>query len=186
MALPTTRLEYRISLSHVDRRLDVPETPVIVGRHPSETAEHVTLRVLSWCLLYEEGLSFGPGLSSDATADLWTHDLTGRLVTWIECGATKWDHLRKGLHQHGGAKAHVVFSAPRRRDELLAEIAAAPHAKEAARVTLWSVDPALVDALAKREARRQRWAVTVVGDHLYVEADGASFDGDALPSPAAP
>ena len=184
MALQPTRLEYRITLSHVDRAVDLPETPVILGRHPSETQEHATLRVLSWCLLYEEGITFGPGLSSDGTADLWVHDLTGRLVTWIECGATKWDHLRKGLHQHGGSKAHVLFVNDRKRSELVEEIAQAAHAKEASRVTLWSIDPALVTALATREDRRQKWSVTVVGDHLYVEVDGKSFDGDATPAPA--
>ena len=184
MALQATRLEYRITLSHVDRGIDLAETPVILGRHPSETQEHATLRVLSWCLLHEEGITFGPGLSSDGTADLWVHDLTGRLVTWIECGATKWDHLRKGLHQNGGAKAHVVFSSERKRTDLLAEIADAPHAKEAARVTLWSIDPALVTTLASREDRRQKWSVTIVGDHLYVEANGKSTDGAATPSPA--
>jgi uncharacterized protein YaeQ len=184
LALQPTRLEYRITLSHVDRSIDLAETAVILGRHPSETQEHATLRVLSWCLLHEEGITFGPGLSSDGTADLWVHDLTGRLVTWIECGATRWDHLRKALHQNGDARAHVVFSSERKRTELLAEIEGAPHAREASRVTLWSVDPALVTALAAREDRRQRWSVTIVGDHLYVEVEGKSFDGEARPAPA--
>ncbi|MEO7093373.1 MAG: YaeQ family protein [Polyangiales bacterium] len=185
MALQATRLEYRITLSHVDRAIDLAETSVIVARHPSETQEHVTLRVLSWCLLQEEGITFGPGISSDNTADLWVHDLTGRLTTWIECGATRWDHLRKALHQHGGAQAHVVFSSERKRTELLAEIADTPHAKDASRVTLWSIDPALVTELATRDARRQKWSVTIVGDHFYIEIDGKSFDGDATPAPAA-
>ncbi len=178
MAVPTTRLEYKITLSHVDRGIDLPETAVFVSRHPSETLEHVTLRVLAWCLFHEEGISFGPGLSSDGTADLWVHDLTGRLTSWIECGATKWEHLRRGLQQNSGAKGHVVFVQPRKREDLEAEIAAAPHAKERAQVTLWSVDPALVAALAAREDRRQRWSVTIVGDHFYVEAFGENVDGE--------
>lgn len=178
MALPTTRLEYKITLSHVDRGIDLPETPVIVSQHPSETLEHVTLRVLAWCLFHEEGISFGPGLSSDAAADLWVHDLTGRLTTWIECGATKWEHLRRGLQKSAGATAHVLFVSERKRQELEEEIAAAPHAKERAQVTLWSVDPALVAALAARDDRRQRWSVTVVGDHFYVEAFGENVDSE--------
>jgi uncharacterized protein YaeQ len=80
MALQATRYEYRITLSHVDRGRDVQET-VLAARHPSETAEHLTLRVLAWCLLNEERVAFGPGLSDGEMADLWTHDLTGRLTT---------------------------------------------------------------------------------------------------------
>jgi uncharacterized protein YaeQ len=173
MALAPVRMEFRIALSHVDRGLDLVEN-VIVGRHPSETAEHLVLRVLAWCLLHEERIEFGPGLSAPDSADLWTHDLTGRLATWIECGAAQGEALRRVLQQNAGVTAHVVLSDRRRRDELLAEIATW---KRALPVIVWTVDPALVTALAAIEERRQRWSVTVVGDHFYIDADGTSFDG---------
>ena len=179
MALASARYEYRITLAHVDRAAEVSAT-VIVARHPSETAEHLTLRVLSWCLLYEEGIEFGPGLSSPDAPDLCTRDLTGRLVTWIECGAARWDGVRKAIQHNSGIAVHAVFVQPRKRDELMAEIAEAGRSKEAASLTLWTLDPTLVASLARREERRQKWIVTVVGDHLYVEADGTSLDGEAL------
>ncbi|HZS36741.1 MAG TPA: YaeQ family protein [Polyangia bacterium] len=173
MALPTTRMEYRIALSHVDRAAEVSET-VIVGRHPSETAEHLTLRVLAWCLLYEPRIAFGPGLSTPDAADLWTHDLTGRLTTWIECGAAQADKLRKVVQHHPGAQVHVVFDNERRRLELVGECAGWKRAGE---VSLWTIDPALVASLAKRDERRHRWTVTVVGDHFYIDADDRPLDG---------
>jgi uncharacterized protein YaeQ len=166
-------MEYRIALSHVDRGVELSET-VIAARHPSETAEHLTLRVLSWCLLYEPGLAFGPGLSTPDAADLWTHDLTGRLTTWIECGAAQADKLRKVVQHNPGARVHVVLDDPRRRAELTAECA---DWKRAGEVELWTIDRALVDALAARDERRHKWTVTVVGDHFYLEADGATLDG---------
>jgi uncharacterized protein YaeQ len=173
MALAPTRMEFRIALSHVDRAIDLTEN-VIVGRHPSETAEHLVLRVLAWCLLHEERLEFGAGLSAQDAADLWTHDLTGRLTTWIECGSAQGEAVRRILQQNAGVTAHVVLSDLRRRDELLAEIAAW---KKPLPVVVWTIDPALVAALASVEERRQKWTVTVVGDHFYVDADGATFDG---------
>jgi uncharacterized protein YaeQ len=174
MALPSSRVEYRIALSQVDRGHDVTET-VIAALHPSETLEHLTLRVLAWCLLYEPGLGFGPGLSTPGTPDLWAHDLTGRLTTWIECGTARAEDLRKALSHHAGAKVACVFAGPRRREELVAEAASVSH-RRFGEVELWTVDPALVSALA-RDATRHRWAVTVVGDHLYVDADGVTVDG---------
>jgi len=173
VALGSTRMEFRIALSHVDRAVEVSET-VIVGRHPSETAEHLTLRVLAWCLLYEPRLEFGPGLSTPDAADLWAHDLTGRLTTWIECGAAAAEKLRKVVQHHPGARVHVVLDHARRRDELVAECA---EWKRAGEVALWTVDAALVAALAAREERRHRWTVTVVGDHFYLDADGRALDG---------
>lgn len=176
MALQGSRVEYKLRLSNVDRGVDLDE-PVHAALHPSETLEHLTLRMLALCLLHEPGLTFGPGLSTPGAADLWAHDLTGRVTTWIECGTARTEELRRVLSHHAGAKVACVFAGPRRRAELLAELASGEFThKRFGDIELWMVDPALVTALAK-DTTRQRWAVTVVGDHLYVEADGVAVDG---------
>jgi uncharacterized protein YaeQ len=176
MALQPTRLEFRLTLSHVDRGIDLAET-LYVARHPSETQAHVVLRVLAWCLLQEPGIAFGPGLSTPDAADLWTHDATGRLTTWIECGAATAERLRKSLSQHAGAKSHVVLDDARAAEELRTELAATRWPRACPPPTLWTIDPALVAALAARDERRQRWAVTIVGDHFYIDVDGRTLNG---------
>lgn len=179
MALPSTRYEFRLALSNVDAGAQL-ETALVAARHPSETAEHLCLRVLAFCLLHREGLGFGPGLSDGEGADLEARDATGRLVCWVECGAVEAGKLRRVVSGNAAAEVHVVLSDERRRRELLDGVAALPHGiKDASRVTLWRIAPALVAALARRDERRQRWAVTVVGGHLYVDADGESLDGEA-------
>ncbi len=188
MALPTTRIEIRMTLSHVDRGLDVAR-PVIVGQHPSETREHVVLRLLAWCLLYDERLDFGPGLSDPEAADLLAHDLTGQTLTqWIECGTANADKLKKILQHNAEVAVHAVFVDARRRDELLAGIAAwksKPRGRAA--LTVWTIDHALVAALAAREERRQAWTVTIVEGHIYVDADGDAIDGEVISTtPLAP
>ena len=176
MALQPTRLEFRLTLSHVDRGIDATET-LYVARHPSETQEHVVLRVLAWCLLHEEGLAFGPGLSTPDAADLWTHDATGRLTTWIECGAATAERLRNSLQHHSGAKTHVVLDDARATAALRAELAEARWPRSCPPPTLWTIDAALVSALAASEDRRARWAVTIVGDHFYIDIDGRTLNG---------
>jgi uncharacterized protein YaeQ len=175
MALRATRLEYRIALSHVDRGVDVKEA-VIVAQHPSETAEHVTLRVLAWCLLHEERLEFGPGLSDPDVADLWTRDLTGRLTTWIECGTADAEKVRKVLQHNPGCQVHAVLSDPRRRDELLEGVAA--WKRPSPDLHVWMFDAALVAAASAHDARRHDWTVTIVGGHLYLEANGRTLDAE--------
>lgn len=180
MALPSVRYEYRIALSNVDRGVDLAET-VIAARHPSETAEHLTLRVLAWCLLHRPGIGFGAGLADPDAPDLEARDPTGRVTLWVECGAADVEKVRRVLAHNSDAEVHAVFAGERRRDELLGQLAAAKRAlKDAARLTLWTIDAALVTALAAREERRHRWSVTVVGDHFYVEADGATHEGAAV------
>jgi uncharacterized protein YaeQ len=186
MALQPTRYEYRITLSHVDRGREADE-PVLAARHPSETQQHLTLRILAWCLLHEDGLAFGPGLSSPEAADLWTHDLTGRLTTWIEAGVIPAERLRKSLLHHAGAAAHVVTDDEKRARELLDELAALRWPRGTPPPVVWLIDAALVDTLAAREERRQRWGVTIVGDHFYVDVEGRNLNGaitrfDATPA----
>jgi uncharacterized protein YaeQ len=176
MALQATRLEYRLTLSHVDRGRDVTQA-VIVARHPSETQQHVTLRMLAWCLFNEEGLEFGPGLSTPDTPDLWTREATGRLTTWIECGAADAEKLRKLLSHHAHCATHILCDDAKRAHELAAALAGVRWPKGNPFPGVWLVDAALVSALAAREERRQKWGVTVVGDHFYVDVDGRSLNG---------
>jgi uncharacterized protein YaeQ len=176
MALQPTRLEYRVTLSQVDNARDVTET-VIVARHPSETPQHVVLRMLAWCLFNEDDLAFGPGLSTPDTPDLQARDATGKLTSWIECGAADADKLRKLLSHHAGCATHILLDDEKRARELSLELAALRWPRGNPSPAVWLVDAALVSALAAREERRQKWGVTVVGDHFYIDVDGRSLNG---------
>lgn len=172
------RREYRLTLSDVDRGVHVTDA-VLLSRHPSETEEHLTLRVLAWCLLHQERLEFGPGLSDDDAPDLLARDLTGTLVTWIACGELSPKVARKVLQHNRAASVHVVFGRRERRDAFVAEVASwgerPPRGWE--RLQIWTVPAELVERAGASEAPRQRWAVTIVGDHLYLDADGQVVDG---------
>ncbi|MFO0577295.1 MAG: YaeQ family protein [Polyangia bacterium] len=94
MALPSARFEFRLTLSDADRGVSVQQSATVAS-HPSETAEHLILRVLAFCLPFGECLEFGPGVSDPEAADFVARDLTGRITTWIECGAADADKVRK-------------------------------------------------------------------------------------------
>ena len=171
-----TALHFRIALSHVDRGIDRVQS-IIVERHRAETMEHLILRVLAWCLFHDDGLRFGPGVLARGAADLWAHDAAEKPTLWVECGDADADALRKMIQHNRGVVVQVLFSDRQRRDQFLIEIAELKRRPiELETMGIWMVDPELVAALAAGEPRRQRWAVTVVGDHLYVEADGVTTD----------
>ena len=174
MALQATRLVYRLTLSNVDRGIE-REEPVNVARHPSETQEHVILRMLAWCLLWREGLEFGPGLSTPDTPDLWARDLTGRISAWIECRSVEPDRLKKIVNGSGAAEIAFVVDDARRAEELKAQLDGWKRPLE--HVSVWLIPVSLVTELAASEERQHRWRVTVVGDHFYLDADGRSLDG---------
>jgi len=169
-------LHFRIALSHVDRAIDRVQS-FIVESHRSETMEHLMLRVLAWCLFYDEDLRFGPGVMAHGAADLWAHDGAEQPTVWVECGDADADKLRKMVQHSRGVRVGVLFSDRERRDHFLAQLAGLKrHPPELAEMGIWLVDSALVSTLARNEGRRQRWAVTIVGDHLYIETDAATVD----------
>lgn len=183
MALPSTRYEFRLALSNTDRGVQL-DTALVAARHPSETAEHLWLRVLAFCLLYREGLAFGPGLSDGEASDLEQRAPDGSVRCWVECGAVVAPKLRRVVQGNARAEVHVVLGDERRYRELRDGLAELPHGiKDSDRVTLWRIDEALVESLARHEARRQQLSVTVVGGHLYCEVDGEGCDGEVISEP---
>jgi len=85
MALSATPYKVDINLTDLDR--GVYETlRFTVARHPSETEERMTARLLAYVLWYSESLAFGRGLSDVDEPALWEKSLDGRVLHWIEVG----------------------------------------------------------------------------------------------------
>lgn len=174
-----TRWEYRITLSDVDRGVNLVDT-VVVSQHPSESTEHVVLRVLGFCLVAggDARLDFGPGVCVGDAPDVVGHDLTGRMVVWVGCGDVPPDLARKVVQHNRDASVHVVLSRADRRDAFVERVAAWPsRPKGWPNLTLWRFPAELVDKLAAMEGLRQRWIVTLSGEHAYLEVDGVTMDG---------
>jgi uncharacterized protein YaeQ len=172
------RREYRLTFTDVERGVNLDRS-LVLSRHPSETLEHLTLRILTWMLLYQEGLSFGPGGSGGDEPDLVAHDLTGAVSMWVACGEISTRLARKIVQHNRQAQVHVVFAGRARRDAFVAAVEAERGERPRGwdRLTLWSIDEHLVAALAERQDLRQTWAVTLVGDHVYVQSGERAHDG---------
>src|SRR5688500_6869990 len=100
MAQAATIFVVSIDLSDLDR--GVYETLELrVARHPSETAEYMLVRVLAYCLEYEEGIALTEGVSSGDEPALLVRDLTGRVTAWIEVGMPDAARLHRGMKLAG-------------------------------------------------------------------------------------
>jgi uncharacterized protein YaeQ len=173
------RREYRLAFTHVDRGFSL-ERVLVLSRHPSEDLPHLTLRVLAFLLLWEEGLGFGPGVCVGEAPDLVAHDLTGAVRTFIAAGDVDPNLLRKVVQHNRGASAHVVFGSRARRDAFVAEVeswgGARPKGWE--RIALWTIDEELLARLSSHESPRQRWTATLSGDRFYIDVDNHLYEGD--------
>jgi uncharacterized protein YaeQ len=180
MPMGSVPMQFRIALTNVDRALDRVQK-VIVDRQASESAEHLVLRVLAWCILYDDDLRFGPGVSARNAADLWAHDANDKPTIWIECGDADAAALRKVMVHNRGIRVHVLFSDPERHADFLRQIADLDRRPAGFdEMTIWKVDPAFVAALASHDQLRQRWDATIVEDHLYIDCDGTHLESELL------
>ncbi len=176
MAQPATLHHFEIQLNHLDR--SVEQTLVFkVARHPSETGERLWLRVLAYCWRWEERLTFGPGLSDPDAPDLETRDYTGQITRWMRVGKPAAAKIQRAVDQNPTAQVSVLFDAPDRMAGFLEE-ARTEKLPRVARAELAAVDAALLAELAKHDDRRAALGLTWVDDHLYVERNGETFDGD--------
>jgi len=178
MAQAQVLYDFEVALAHVDR--GIQETLALrTARHPSETLARVFLRVLAFCFFHEERLAFGKGLSDPDAPDLEARDLTGLLSLWIRVGKAEPARVQKVADQNSAARVAVFFESPQRQEAFLAA-ARAEGLGRLSRVELLAMDPALPLALAEKDERRHKLAITIVGDHFYVEQGKRSIDGPLL------
>ncbi len=175
MALPATLHDFQIELNHVDagesRRLAFR-----AARHPSESMERLWLRVLGACWRWREGVEQGPGLCEPDAPDVLARDATGETTLWLRVGRPDPERVQQEADRNRRAEVAVLFDSPRRMEAFVEEARTAGLVR-LGRVLLAAVDPPLLAELARSEDRRARLSLTIVGDHLYVERDGRSFDG---------
>jgi len=106
MALRATIYKADMQVSDLDRQV-FETVSVALARHPSETEERLMVRLLAYALHLGQGLAFGRGISSEDEAALWRHDLTGKLLLWVEVGLPDERVLRRAC---GKADAVVLYT----------------------------------------------------------------------------
>jgi uncharacterized protein YaeQ len=161
MALSSTVYTLDIDLADSDR--GVYETLALrVARHPSESDDYLIGRLLAYCLEFTPGIEFSRGgLSEPDEPPIGVRDLTGRLQAWIDIGSP--DAAR--LHKASKLVPRVAVYMHKDPSQFLRNLAGERiHRVEA--LELYSLDRALVTALAAKLQRRMAFAVSIGDDTL--------------------
>jgi len=155
LAQTSTLYSVTIDLSDLDR--GVFETLELrVARHPSETVEFMLVRLLAYCLEYQDGIAFTEGLSSGDEPALVVRDLTGRLLAWIDVGLPDGERLHRGSKQ----AARVAVYTHRDVRQLLAQLEGV-RIHRGAEIPIRAFRRADIDAVAALVERRTSMAVSV-------------------------
>ncbi len=161
MAQPSTTYKVDLNLTDLDRGV-YATSRLTIARHPSETEERMTVRLLAYALWYSEELSFGRGLSDVDEPALWEKSLDGRVLHWIEVGLPDADRLtwcsrrteRTSLLAYGSLRvwqSKVVDAA-----------------KMLKNVNIAAVPQEALENLAKDMPRAINWAVMISEGTIYV------------------
>ena len=173
MAQTATLYSVAIDLADMDR--NVYETlDLRVARHPSETAEYMLVRILAYCLEYQEGIALTDGVSSGEEPALVVRDLTGRLTAWIEVGMPDAERLHRGSTRAG----RVAVYTHRDVRQLMSNLEGQRiHRSE--HIPIRAFDRTIIQEIAAALDRRVGMSISISGGELFVAVSDRSW---TLPS----
>jgi uncharacterized protein YaeQ len=162
MALGATIYVFNIDLADSDRAIYRP-LELRVARHPSESEESLLMRVLAYCLEFDEGIAFSNGLFEPDAPAIAIRDLTGVLRVWIDVGTPE----AARLHRAGKIAQRVVVYTHKDPGPWLARIAGERiHRSDA--LEIYSLDREWMARLATKLERRMAFSLTLSERHIYL------------------
>ncbi|MDG1662428.1 MAG: YaeQ family protein [Pseudomonadales bacterium] len=108
MALKPTIYKLKIALSDLDRNI-YEALSLTIAQHPSETLERMMVRVLAYCINWQEGINFTKGLSEPDEPDICAYTLDDRLLLWLDVGKPAADRIKKATHAANEAKVYSLI-----------------------------------------------------------------------------
>ncbi len=176
MALKPTIYKAQVALADSDRNC-FEDLSLTLAKHPSETLERMTARLLAYCLNSTRGLDFTRGISTAEEPDIWQQSDSGEIEHWIELGQPEEPRLRKAC---GRAKRVSIYSFGKSAEtwwKLNGEaISALP------RIAVWQFPWENIVEATDMMNRTVQLNISVVGGTLYIDngAHSASLEPQLL------
>ena len=168
MALKPTIYKAQIELADSDRNC-YESLSLTLAKHPSETLERMTVRLLAYCLNYTRGIEFTKGISTAEEPDLWVHSDSGEIEHWIEIGHPEEPRLRKACGKARQVSVYAFAKSTPTWWKLNGDkISALP------RIQVWQFDWAEIQAAANLIDRTVQLNTSIVGGIIYLDNGSAS------------
>lgn len=171
MAQGSTLYRVKLEISDVDRSV-YESLSFRIARHPSEGDDRVVARILAYGLLYEPELEFSKGISDGDEPALWSHDLTGQLLHWVDVGTPGAERIHSA-----SKKAERVSIVCHRAVEALSREMRRRKVHRAQDVQVLLLEPDFVGRLAKALERNTDWTLVRTEDELSITIGDDHFGG---------
>lgn len=174
MPLDEIRYHFKVTLADLARGVEA-QGQIVPLHHREETLEKFYLRVLAWALFWTPDLQIAPPTHDPDAPSLFADDPTGRKSVWIAVDPEDAEAIGHAIRHNRGATVGAAFSDRAALERFLATTRGV-KGLDAAEFLL--VDEELLHQMAAAlDERRYDLAITVVEDHLYLQAGRRSFDG---------
>ncbi|RLK49427.1 YaeQ family protein [Microbacterium telephonicum] len=174
MAAGATVHTFTAQLADIDRGM-YEDLELRLARHPSETAPFLLMRVLAYCLEFEDGIVFSEGISATDQPAVMVRDLTGALQAWIEVGAPDAARLHTGSLQSERVAVYTL-----REPAKLVTLYAGKKIHRADDIVVRGFEPGFLDDAAAAIERRNTVTVSLTEGRLYLDVNGRSFSSEIL------
>lgn len=171
MALTATVYHLRVDLSDIDRGV-YEQLDLRPALHPSETLRYLLTRTLAYALCFEEGIAFSRGLSYTDEPAVWVRHPDGRVALWVDIGRPAIERLHKASK---ASERVMVFT--HEDPEVLRREARGAKLHRGEDIEVWSIDPALLDALEALVDRNTALTLVHTEGALYVTVAGRTLEG---------
>jgi uncharacterized protein YaeQ len=167
MALKATIHKARLQIADMDRHV-YGDHELTIARHPSETDERMTMRILAYALNTPAddthgALELAKSLWDTDEPELWQRDLTGAVVHWIDLGQPDERRLSKASSQSEQVTVYsYASSTPIWWAGLQNKLTRSP------KVAVWQVEAEQSQALAALAERTMQWHVTIQDGTVWV------------------
>lgn len=169
MALTATIYNLTIDLADIDRGV-YHTLDLRVARHPSETPEYMLVRVLAYCLEFQDGIVMTEGVSAGDEPAVVARDLTGRVTAWIEVGLP--DASR--LHRASKLAGRVAVYTHRDARQLSAQLSGEKiHRGED--IPIYAFDRRTIEEISALIERRTALTLSITERELWVSIGGKTF-----------
>jgi uncharacterized protein YaeQ len=169
MALTATIYQFAVELSNVDRGV-YESLDLRLARQPSESLDYMIVRLLAYCLEYEEGIAFTQGVAAKDEPAVWVRDRTGAVVAWIEVGLPDAERLHRGSRAASRAAVYTHRDIEQFQRQL-----GGKRIYRAEAIPIYALDRRFVEELGALADRRTSLAITVTEGQIYVTAGGRTL-----------
>lgn len=169
MALKPVIYRARVSLNDIDRD-QYEALNLTLALHPSETLERMMVRLLAFCLNYQEFLSFTKGLSTPDEPDILARAMDDELLLWIDIGEPSAERTKKASRK---ARQVKIYSFNEKSDTWWS------HESSKIRQTgadVFQFEWRDITALAAMVERTMDIALTITDFSAYVAMAGGERD----------